>query len=1371
MHEPLEPRTMFAVTAALSGSELRIGFTSSAVAEQVARLSSDGTNYTVRNTNSISIGTFSVTTVKSISVTGLAAVERFEIPSTSVREITAPLVVTNTVDTSVINRAINSPSGGVSIGSPAITLGASVTTAAAQTYSGQVTIAAGDIATVSTAAGEIRFEDIVKGAAGSVLTMETAAGATLLGGLTGAVRLVKRGAGAMVLPSAGRFAGGTAVEAGELVMQRAGGLGTGDLQIGTAGRVTLEAGTTLSSVARFAMASGGRIDVGACGLRVAAGGYDLDAVRGLLATGHAGGWSGPVGIVSQEAAVTVGRAVGFRVAEDGSLALAFAAHGDTNIDGVIDILDVASILFSTTFDSGQSATWADGDFNYDNVVDILDIADMLVTGLYDEPSYLPVQTVATGFAETWESLSTSTLASSEWHLQTGAWGTIAQQDVRNAGRKHAVAAGQTTRLMRPLDIATQDHVVLQGWFSDGGGATSSTLGLASFPSANDNSLIRMGATGKGTYRIEYYDTGASSPAIEIDTTLAVEAGWHFMRLDLMRDAADPSVWQATWRGWNTEQTVEKKQTFNWRFDAAAVGWTTLGSAAATPGATAWDEIKVGSLGRVGPPPALPVTRPQVIGTASSSLPGWEPSKAMDANSGTVYSSLGHGTNSSATEWVALDIGRMANLTRVTIDPRPLGGACFPVDFEIQSSTDMVSWTTIPGAVFTAQPQPTQALKHTFATPVQARGLRLYATRLRPDGSGVHFLQLADFTAAGFEPADLQAWTSPAELRDKSVNSAGVFSAVNLSSPDAPTPSYLAAHPEYLANHPFDGVTVPVLVDPAWAFAQGLVTEPVYALHQIGMTKAPLTWAAVEPAVNDLKKVAWGHVNDNFLWYGVSDFSFPEDGNVAYAADPTSAADWTVVANNAALSARVCREAGLQGFMMDTEMYTTYASGAVYPFGLGTAATWRARGEEWIKAVQQEFPEIKIQFFFSWGPETESTGWDGYSNLKYFMNGILAGIEAPGRIIHAYENTFWYGQDRVMPDGTTFHYAGDRVPFQQTRSEIRNTWRTFSDDPAKYDAFVDVGMAAGVDSDPYNLYPGWPSGFDINWSNLPHTLAFSDHYVWTWCGHTHYPATSESLNPFLASIANQTFNTGTERVGSFTDDFAVDPMKRGWYFSFNMLDIGRKSDPDSESPSMNTDTVAYAWSTANQAIAVRGDWSRGDFGEIQGLASPQQRRYVRPVEPLTRSTTIHAEIDFTVDTFGIDNDNPILLGLFHSEAATTQQALCLRIDSNSTVNLVVVGDGTGLTLPLPLVAPLETGRAYRATLDYDPARRTVVAVLRDAITSAVVSQTDSVTVAAIGPFVFDEAGIAQREAAIATTSSQAYRFRLNQFNLNAGSRSI
>jgi hypothetical protein len=36
---------------------------------------------------------------------------------------------------------------------------------------------------------------------------------------------------------------------------------------------------------------------------------------------------------------------------------------------------------------------------------------------------------------------------------------------------------------------------------------------------------------------------------------------------------------------------------------------------------------------------------------------------------------------------------------------------------------------------------------------------------------------------------------------------------------------------------------------------------------------------------------------------------------------------------------------------------------------------------------------------------------------------------------------------------------------------------------------------------------------------------------------------------------------------------------------------------------------------------------------------------------------------------------------------------------------------------------------------------------------------------VGPFVFDEAGIAQREAAISTTTAQAHRFHLDRFTLS------
>ena len=55
--EPLEWRRMLAVQASLVSGELRISFTpSSTVPEQVAWLSSNGTNYTVRNTSNVSIG-------------------------------------------------------------------------------------------------------------------------------------------------------------------------------------------------------------------------------------------------------------------------------------------------------------------------------------------------------------------------------------------------------------------------------------------------------------------------------------------------------------------------------------------------------------------------------------------------------------------------------------------------------------------------------------------------------------------------------------------------------------------------------------------------------------------------------------------------------------------------------------------------------------------------------------------------------------------------------------------------------------------------------------------------------------------------------------------------------------------------------------------------------------------------------------------------------------------------------------------------------------------------------------------------------------------------------------------------------------------
>jgi autotransporter-associated beta strand protein len=149
-------------------------------------------------------------------------------------------------------------------------------------------------------------------------------------------------------------------------------------------------------------ATGGRVDLGVGRINVAAGGITAEAlVLDILAgrTGTAGLWSGTTGITSSVAAAAIAaasspRAVGWIDNGAGGLSVAFSAPGDSNIDGFVDILDVANFLSAGKYDSGAPAVWSQGDFNYDGIVDILDVGDFLVTGLFNAGTYLPVPSAA-----------------------------------------------------------------------------------------------------------------------------------------------------------------------------------------------------------------------------------------------------------------------------------------------------------------------------------------------------------------------------------------------------------------------------------------------------------------------------------------------------------------------------------------------------------------------------------------------------------------------------------------------------------------------------------------------------------------------------------------------------------------------------------------------------------------------------------------------------------------------------------------------------------------------------------------------------------------------------------------------------------------
>ena len=207
----------------------------------------------------------------------------------------------------------------------------------------------------------------------------------------GVARVVKQGAGTLVFDAASTRTGGTVVEAGEVIVRNAASLGTGVLDVWDGAKVALDVYSATVSVGGLSVASGGLIDVGYGRFTVAAGGYSLPLMLDLLQSGYASNWTGATGLGSRTAASVEGGGLGSVVAGNGSFTFGFAATGDTNMDDVVDMLDVAAMLSTNTFDTLVPASWSDGNSNYDDLFDALDSMAFVVTGLFDTGSYIPAQ--------------------------------------------------------------------------------------------------------------------------------------------------------------------------------------------------------------------------------------------------------------------------------------------------------------------------------------------------------------------------------------------------------------------------------------------------------------------------------------------------------------------------------------------------------------------------------------------------------------------------------------------------------------------------------------------------------------------------------------------------------------------------------------------------------------------------------------------------------------------------------------------------------------------------------------------------------------------------------------------------------------------
>jgi hypothetical protein len=233
---------------------------------------------------------------------------------------------------------------------------------------------------------------------GSRPAIDVAAGitGTITATLSGSSGIVKTGPGTLAVTRPLAITGTAIVSAGQLVVSGSASMPRAVLSVSAGAGVMLPDDPLYElRVAGLSIGGGGgRVDVGPGSVTIGAGGISQEALVADLAAGRGSGdWNGAAGFVSRTATAAIregqSRGLGWIAAGDGSFRVAFAAPGDTNIDGLFDILDVANVLSSDRFNSRGIATWAEGDFNYDGTLDVLDIANALGTGLFDAGSYVP----------------------------------------------------------------------------------------------------------------------------------------------------------------------------------------------------------------------------------------------------------------------------------------------------------------------------------------------------------------------------------------------------------------------------------------------------------------------------------------------------------------------------------------------------------------------------------------------------------------------------------------------------------------------------------------------------------------------------------------------------------------------------------------------------------------------------------------------------------------------------------------------------------------------------------------------------------------------------------------------------------------------
>jgi hypothetical protein len=293
--------------------------------------------------------------------------------------------------------------------------------------------------------------------------------------------------------------------------------------------------------------------------------------------------------------------------------------------------------------------------------------------------------------------------------------------------------------------------------------------------------------------------------------------------------------------------------------------------------------------------------------------------------------------------------------------------------------------------------------------------------------------------------------------------------------DEPDTKFMRAHIEQMEQFPFDGMVFHVTSGKG-----GSLTSEMWGSR----TFAPDEF---RQALDDLKATKFRRFTDRFLRANVT------PGTVDWFDEQA----WATVLHNAGVAARLAKQGGCKGFMFDVEQY----EGKPFDYrqqkqrDTKTFAEYqqrvRQRGKEWMRAVNEEFPDITVLLTFGYSiaqprGQAKDRSQVPYGLLADFLDGMLGACSNETTVVDAWESSYPYKERRQ---------------FERASETIKKEALGWTAEPEKYRRHVRAGFGIWMDDDWRR--EGWgtddftknhfsPAEFE---AAVGSALRVSDQYVW------------------------------------------------------------------------------------------------------------------------------------------------------------------------------------------------------------------------------------------------------------------------------------